>query len=79
VIPLDPRTPAPRGGPPPGAPGSRLLALALALLVRVRGAGEALFALAVLAVVLLLVAPLPPALTEVEAVQPLAGSVTLTE
>jgi type III secretion protein V len=38
---------------------------ALALLGRVRGAGDALFALAVLSVVLLLVAPLPPALLDV--------------
>ena len=38
---------------------------ALAVLARVRGAGDAVFALAVLAVVLLLVAPLPPALLDV--------------
>ncbi|HEY6005247.1 MAG TPA: flagellar biosynthesis protein FlhA [Anaeromyxobacter sp.] len=38
---------------------------ALALLGRVRGAGDALFALAVLSIVLLLVAPLPPALLDV--------------
>jgi type III secretion protein V len=35
-----------------------------ALLARLRGAGDALFALAVLAIVLLLVAPLPPALLD---------------
>jgi type III secretion protein V len=38
---------------------------ALALLARVRGAGDAVFALGVLAIVLLLVAPLPPALLDV--------------
>ncbi|HET8538416.1 MAG TPA: flagellar biosynthesis protein FlhA [Anaeromyxobacter sp.] len=49
---------APRSVP---LPLSRAAAAAAALLARVRGAGDALFALAVLSVVLLLVAPLPPA------------------
>jgi type III secretion protein V len=44
---------------------SRPAGAALALLARVRSAGEALFALAVLGIVLLLVAPLPPSVLDV--------------
>lgn len=45
-------------------PKVRLLSLAHGLLSRTRGAGDALFALAVLAIVLLLVTPLPPLLLD---------------
>ncbi len=46
----------------------------LAVLSRVRGAGDALFALAVLAIVLLLVAPLPPAALDALLAANLAGA-----
>jgi type III secretion protein V len=48
-----------------------------ALLSRLRGAGDALFALAVLAVVLLLVAPLPPAALDALLALNLAGAATI--
>jgi type III secretion protein V len=48
-----------------------------ALLSRLRGAGDALFALAVLAVVLLLVAPLPPAALDALLAVNVAGSATI--
>ncbi|HEX9307789.1 MAG TPA: flagellar biosynthesis protein FlhA [Anaeromyxobacter sp.] len=48
-----------------------------ALLARLRGAGEAVFALAVLAIVLLLVAPLSPGLLDALLALNLAGSATI--
>lgn len=48
-----------------------------AALARVRGAGDALFALAVLGVVLLLVAPLPPALLDALLAVNLAGAAAI--
>ena len=53
---------------------SRAAAPALALLSRIRGAGDALFALAVLSLVLLLVAPLPPAALDALLALNLAGA-----
>jgi type III secretion protein V len=47
------------------------------VLSRLRGAGDALFALAVLAIVLLLVAPLPPAALDVLLAANLAGAATI--
>ena len=48
-----------------------------AVLARLRGSGEALFALAVLAIVLLLVAPLPPGALDALLALNLAGSATI--
>lgn len=56
--------------PKPGGP-------ALAVLARVRSAGDALFALAVLGIVLLLVAPLPPSVLDVLLAANLAAAATI--
>ena len=66
---------------PPGPPLAPVephpAQIALAFLARLRGAGEALFAAAVLAVVLLLVAPLPAGALDALLAVNLAGSATI--
>ncbi len=67
-------TSSPRSAAPALA---RAAAPALALLSRVRGAGDALFALAILSLVLLLVAPLPPAALDALLALNLAGAAAI--